>query len=379
MEHYLDHAATTKPSIIAVEAFSRVVRDCYGNPSSLHKKGLDAEHVITHARKQIATALGCKPEELFFTSGATESNNTALRGTAKAHGRIRKKIVASAVEHASVNATLKDLEKQGFEVVRIVPVNGVYTAEQFIEAVDETTCLLTMMMVNNENGYQLPVAEVFKAVKRNYPEVITHCDAVQGFMKVPFTAKQLQADLISISAHKIHGIKGVGGLFVKKGVRITPLLTGGHQEREIRPGTESVPLIAAFGAAAEDMSESLSERFSHAMYLREYLAKKLCSMEGVSTHLPKYQIGSPYIFSFSLQGYRSEIVLHFLEQEEVYVSSGSACSKGVGSGVPEAFGVSSADADSILRVSFSEETTTEDIDILIEGLQAAQGSLRRSK
>ncbi len=374
MEHYLDNAATTKPCAEAAEAMMKSVTQAYANPSSLHRMGLEAQHVMDQARKQIADALGGKPQELYFTSGATESNNLALRGITASYGRRRKKIVTSAVEHASIRQTLTYLEEQGFTVVRVMPGDdGNYHAADFLHAVDPDTCLVSIMLVNNENGYRMPVEEVFNAVKRRDPEVITHCDAVQGFLKVPFWTKTLGADLISISGHKVHGVKGIGALYIKQGVRIKPILFGGNQEKKIRPGTESVPLIAAFGAAVKKLAPTLKERYESVFALRSFLIERLNEMNGVLIrNLPN---ASPYVLNLSLLGYRSEIVLHYLEKRDVYISSGSACSKGASSGVLEVFGAKPEAVDSALRISFCAENTQEDILALVEGLQSAQHEL----
>ena len=252
MEHYLDNAATTKPCAEAAAAVMSCISAHYGNPSSLHRKGLEAQHEVEYARNQIAGALGCKAQEIVFTSGATESSNLAIRGAVAAYGRKRKKIVASAVEHASVKATLSYLETLGFTVVTVPPAaDGEYHTEDFLREIDSSVCLVSMMLVNNENGCRLPVENVFRMVKRNDPEIITHCDAVQGFLKIPFKPRTLCADLVSVSGHKVHALKGVGALYIRHGVRVKPILCGSEQERGLRPGTESVPLIASFGAATE--------------------------------------------------------------------------------------------------------------------------------
>lgn len=232
MTVYLDNAATTKPCEEAIEAVVEAMKNNYGNPSSLHRKGLDAQLAVDSARKNLADALGCDAGCIYFTSGATESNNLALRGACSAYGKRKKRLVVSSVEHASVAETFDHLETTGFEVVRVSPdKNGEFHAEDFIDACDENTCLISMMYVNNETGYILPVSEVFSAVKRRFPEIITHCDCVQAFMKIPLKADSLKADLISVSGHKFHAVKGVGVLYVKKGVRILPIVTGGKQEK----------------------------------------------------------------------------------------------------------------------------------------------------
>ena len=375
MSVYLDNAATTKPCEEAVDAAVKMMRENYGNPSSLHRAGLDAQLVMDKARKVIADSIGAESSCLYFTSGATESNNLALRGIAGAYGKRKKKIVISAVEHASVDETASALETQGFEVVRVSPRDdGRMYAADFVNACDENTCLLSMMLVNNETGYILPVKDTFAAVKRRFPDIVTHCDCVQGYMKLPVKVTAMNADIISISAHKIHGIKGVGAIYIKKGVRVTPVITGGKQEKGIRSGTESTPLIAAFGAAAEKLLPTISERYKTAEGLKSYLLDKLKDVEGVSVNSP--EDGSPYVINISAEGRRSEIMLHFLESKGVYVSSGSACSKGQQSGVLGEFGITGKRADSALRVSINAETTQQELDAFVEALKEGYEKVR---
>lgn len=375
MSVYLDNAATTKPCEEAVDAAVKMMRENYGNPSSLHRAGLDAQLVMDKSRKVIADSIGADSSCLYFTSGATESNNLALRGIAGAYGKRKKKIVISAVEHASVDETASALETQGFEVVRVSPRDdGRMYAADFVNACDENTCLLSMMLVNNETGYILPVKDTFAAVKRRFPDIVTHCDCVQGYMKLPVKVTAMNADIISISAHKIHGIKGVGAIYIKKGVRVTPVITGGKQEKGIRSGTESTPLIAAFGAAAEKLLPTISERYKTAEGLKSYLLDKLKDVEGVSVNSP--EDGSPYVINISAEGRRSEIMLHFLESKGVYVSSGSACSKGQQSGVLGEFGITGKRADSALRVSITAETTQQELDAFVEALKEGYEKVR---
>lgn len=375
MSVYLDNAATTKPCEEAVDAAVKMMRENYGNPSSLHRAGLDAQLVMDKARKVIADSIGADSSCLYFTSGATESNNLALRGIAGAYGKRKKKIVISAVEHASVDETASALETQGFEVVRVSPRDdGRMYAADFVNACDENTCLLSMMLVNNETGYILPVKDTFAAVKRRFPDIVTHCDCVQGYMKLPVKVTAMNADIISISAHKIHGIKGVGAIYIKKGVRVTPVITGGKQEKGIRSGTESTPLIVAFGAAAEKLLPTISERYKTAEGLKSYLLDKLKDVEGVSVNSP--EDGSPYVINISAEGRRSEIMLHFLESKGVYVSSGSACSKGQQSGVLGEFGITGKRADSALRVSITAETTQQELDAFVEALKEGYEKVR---
>lgn len=379
MAVYLDNAATTKPCEAAVEAVINNITLDYGNPSSLHKLGLKAEEVIRESRKAVAAALVCEPDCVYFTSGATESNNTALFGIAANYGKRRKKLVISAVEHSSVAAPAKHLEEMGCEVVRIYPnSSGEISADEFIAAVDENTFMVSCMLVNNETGAIHPVKRIFSAVKRSFPECVTHCDAVQGFMKIPFKAADLCADLITVSGHKIHAVKGAGALFVKKGTRVAPLIYGGGQEKGFRPGTESVPLIAAFGAAVNSMRLGIKTAYSNAEELNRYLRKKLEKLPFVTINSRAENI-SPYILNFSAEGVRSETMLHYLESNEVYVSSGSACSKGAKSPVIAAMKLKDSLADSALRASFSRMTTYGDIDMLVKYLQLGYESLAKVK
>lgn len=375
MECYLDNAATTKPCSEAIESMHRCLSQFYGNPGSLHSIGLSAQKEVDKARFIVSKALGCTEQEVFFTSGATESNNLALQGTALHYGKRRKKIIVSAVEHASVKNTVNYLrEKYGFQVVFISPdKGGIYHAEDFLKEVDDNTFLVSMMLVNNENGYCLPVQEVFHSVKRKDNSIITHCDAVQGFLKIPFKAKTLFADLISISGHKIHAAKGVGALYKKKGVNIQPLFYGGSQEHSLRPGTENVPLIAGFGEAVRKYLGSIDERYKHVQNLKYELLSQLSELNNV--HILSDEKASPYIVSFSVPPIRSEIFLHYLEKKNIFVSSGSACSKGVNSGVPALFGASSKEEDSILRVSFSSDTSVEEIYSLISAIKSGQNEI----
>ena len=373
---YLDNAATTKPCAEAVKAATEAMTDNFGNPSSLHRAGLNAQLAMDEARRLIADSLGAAPDNIIFTSGATESNNLALRGASAAYGKRRRKIVASAVEHASVEETLADLESKGFEVVRVSPrEDRRFYAEDFISACDDDTVLLTMMYVNNETGYILPVKETFTAVKRRFKDIITHTDCVQAYMKLPVKANQLGADLISLSGHKIHGAKGVGALYIRKGVRLIPVVTGGRQEKGIRSGTESVPLICAFGAAVRKLSPTINERYERVSGLKKRLTELLSAIDGVEVNSP--EDGSPYVVNISAAGKRSEIMLHYLEGREIYVSSGSACSKGQQSGVPAQFGITGKRADSALRISMTAETTEAEIEefakALAEGIATVRG------
>lgn len=378
MSVYLDNAATTRPCEPAVSAVFQCMVEDYGNPSSLHKLGLNAEQRVEEARKATAAALVCDPQCITFTSGATECNNTSIFGAAENYGKRKKKIVVSAIEHPSVAEPIKYLEeKRGFEVVRIKPSrNGEISEEDFMSAVDEDTFLASCMLVNNETGSVQPVRKIFSGVKRSFPECITHCDAVQGFMKIPIRSADLFADIIVVSGHKVHAVKGVGAMFVKKGIRIPPLLMGGGQERGKRSGTESVPLISGFGAAVRALMPTMSVAYENAEKITAYLLKKLAKLDYITVNSTA-ETRSPYITNFSVEGIRSEIMLHFLETQNVYVSSGSACSKGAHSSVLTALGIPDRLADSAIRVSIGRTTTMGDIDALINAVQEGYGKLAK--
>ena len=370
---YLDNAATTKPCDAAVQGVLKGL-EVFGNPSSLHRCGVDAELLVSDARHAVAESLGCLEEEIYFTSGATESSNTAIFGAFKSQGKRRHRVVTTTVEHPATARPIDELERLGCEVVRISPdENGVISAESIIDAVNEDTFLVSMMLVNNETGAILPVGKAFAAIHRRFPKVITHCDCVQGYMKLPVRVKTLSADLISLSAHKIHGPKGTGALYVRKGLHLPALVMGGGQEKDLRSGTESVPLICGFGAAVKSLAGDLNDRLERARHLESYLAEK-CDENGGAT-LNYTGEKSPYVNSISVAGLKSEVLLHYLEKKDIYVSSGSACSKGKKSGVLAEFRIPVQNMDTTLRISFSAETTEADIDALFDGIKSAQAEL----
>ncbi len=375
---YLDNAATTRVCGEASEAALYAMREAFGNPSSLHGLGIEAEKLLDFSKEKIALAFGCQSDEILFTSGATESNNMAVLGLAASYGKRKKRVVTTAVEHPSVAEPFEKLKTLGFEVVVINPnENGEISADMIIDAVDENTCLISAMLVNNETGYILPIAKAFGEIKRYFPDCYTHCDAVQGFEKIPIKAKALNADAISFSGHKIYAPKGIGGLYVKKGVRIAPLLVGGGQQKNLRSGTESVPLIYALGKTVEALTPTISERFENASALKRYAIEKLGKIDGVIVNTKDDY--SPYILSVSMPNYKSETVLHFLEKSGIYVSSGSACSRGKKSSVLAAFGFGDKLLDSTIRISFSNESKKSDIDALASELVKARDSLTRIK
>ncbi len=367
LEHYLDNSATTAVSAAAADKAYQIMTTVYGNPSSLHSKGMEAEHELTAARKAVASQLKVSADEVFFTSGGTEANNTALFGAAYATARTRRKIIISSVEHSSVLEAAKRLEDEGFTVERITPQSdGTIHPEDVAAAVDGSTALVSVMLVNNETGAVMPVGDIFAAVKAANPQTLCHTDAVQAFGKLPVRARALDADIISVSGHKVHAPKGVGALYVKEGVRLVPRQYGGEQEKRFRPGTENLPAIAAFGVACGEFDiEGNRERVQR---LNAYAREQLLQIDGVALNSPANAL--PYVLNFSAGRVRSETMLHFLEERDVFVSSGSACAKGKPSHVLSALGLSRDRADSALRVSFSKYNTAADIDALCEGIAA---------
>ena len=365
MEHYLDNSATTAVSKAAADKAYAVMTRLYGNPSSLHSKGIEAENELKNARKSVALRLRVSDEEITFTSGGTEANNLALFGAAYARLRERKKIIISAVEHSSVTEAAKRLEAEGFQVERIAPrKDGLIHPEDVAAAADKNTSLVSVMLVNNETGAIMPVSEIFAAVKAKDEKILCHTDAVQAFGKLEIKAKALGADLISVSGHKVHAPKGVGALYIKKGVRLVSRQYGGEQEKRIRPGTENLPAITAFGVAC-DMFD-IENNYKTVSALNNYAKKKLLQIEGVTLNSPEAAL--PYVLNISAGRVRSETMLHFLEEREVFVSSGSACAKGKPSHVLSAMGLSREKADSALRISFCKHNTLEDIDAVCEGV-----------
>lgn len=373
---YLDNAATTKPLPCVCEAVLSALEKDFGNPSALYRLGIDGEKIVSGGRKVISKVLGCTPEEIFFTSCATESSNAVIFGAAENYGKRRKKIVTTAVEHPSVAKPLEKLEKAGFTVVRVMPdKNGNISAEDIVSAADSDTFLISCMLVNNETGYILPIGEAFRKIKKLYPECITHCDGVQGFLKINTSVRELNADCFSISGHKVGAPKGIGAVYIKKGIRIAPLLLGGGQEKGFRSGTESVPLIAGFSAAVRELGGSISERYEKVSVLKSHLASQISGLSGVKLNSGEGHL--PYINSVTVDGIKSEVLLHYLESKGIYVSSGSACSKGKKSSVLKAFGFDGNALDSTIRVSFSHEVELSHIDVLVGAIASAQSELCR--
>lgn len=368
MGAYLDNSATTKVCKKAKENMIDALETCWGNPSSLHEKGIEADFLLLRARETVAKALFCEKEEIFFTSGGTEGNNLAVFGAAYANRRKGNRVITSAVEHPSVQKAFDRLEKEGFEVIRIgTDTYGKLDLSALTEAVNEKTILVSIMAVNNEVGTVQPIDEIAAVIKRKNSPALFHIDAVQAFGKIPLNVKKLGADLMTVSSHKIHGPKGVGALFVKKGTKLTPIAVGGGQERDIRPGTEPMPAIAGFMGAVEELTVKAS--LSKITALRDCFAEKLKKREGIVINSPADAL--PYIINISLPGYRSETLLNFLSDSGIYVSSGSACAKGHKSHVLTAMKLSDSLIDSSLRVSLSRFTTEEELNLFLDTLGRA--------
>ena len=363
--HYLDNSATTMVSPEAAKKALEMMTEVFANPSSLHAFGIRAEAEVEAARKAVAAQLGCSDEEILFTSGGTEANNLALFGVAEARKRRCRKIVVSSVEHSSVIEAAKKLENDGFTVVYVAPrADGIIHPEDVAAAVGDDTSLVSVMRVNNETGAVMPVADIFEEVRDVNPDVICHTDAVQAFGKLECKVKKLGADLLTVSAHKVHAPKGCGALYIKKGVRLVPRQYGGEQQKKRRPGTEAAQTIAAFGVACEQFD--IRANAAYVRQLNDYAKEKLLSIEGVVLNSPADAL--PYVLNITAGRVRSETMLHHLEKREIYLSSGSACAKGKPSHVLSAMGYDKNRADSALRVSFSKYNTKEDIDALAEGI-----------
>ncbi len=376
MTAYLDNAATTKVCNEAAKAALNAMTELYGNPSSTHKMGREAKALLDESRAKLALALGTKPQELFFTSSGSESDNWALISSAELMKRHGNHIISSQAEHSAVLKSLEVLEKRGFEVTRLKPEgDGSISAKAVKDALREDTILVSLMLVNNETGGITDIAKVAEALKKSGSAALLHTDAVQGFLKVPFSAKTLGADLITVSGHKIHAPKGIGALYIKDGAKtrnLAPFIVGGSQEFGKRAGTESLPLIAAFAAAAELGSSLASQAQQEMAQLKKLAETRLCTEnEG----LMLLSGDAPHILSISMPGYKSEVVMNYLDSLGIYVSKSSACKKGGRSYVLEAMGLPSAVIDGALRISFSRYTTLDEVNALCDGISMAREKL----
>ena len=377
MSIYLDNSATTPICENAKEKMLQAMDDNWGNPSSFHKKGIEALSLLDEARKTVAEKLGAQSEEIYFTSGGTLSNNIAVLGAAKALSRKGKKIITTSVEHPSVEKAMKSLEKDGFEVVRLkVDGDCKVSKKDILDAIDEKTVLVSMMLVNNEVGAIMPVEFLRKAVKTKNSPALIHCDAVQAFGKLDVDVKKLGVDLLTVSSHKINGPKGSGALYVRKGVRIVSPVVGGGQEGDVCPGTQATPAIAGFCGAAQTISAQ-RETLEKTRILRDEFIKKLLLVEGIKINSPSDAL--PYIVNFSAEGIPSQPMITFLSQNGICVSGGSACAKGHRSPTLSAMGLPIETIDSAIRVSMSKATTGEELEETVRFIELAVKTLRKSR
>ena len=366
---YLDNSATTKPDKAVADKIYEMLTVNFGNPSSFHKEGLNANLELRAAREKIANALSCESEEIYFTSGGTEANNLATLGAAEAGKRKGKRIVTTAIEHESVLQSVDELEKQGFEVIRLMPdKQGRITEQQVFDAVNSDTILVSMMYVNNEVGSIMPVKSIKKAVKRANAPALIHIDCVQAFGKLEVKPSKLGADLVTVTAHKIHGPKGVGALYLKKGTRILPRVFGGEQEKKLRPGTEAIPLIAGFGVAA-DLIPDLKKQSEKIKEINTYAREGLLTVPGVKIN--SGDDASDYIINLFVPTFMTSqtVVQHLSSKYGVYVSNGSACAKGKRSHVLTAMKLDDKIIEKSIRVSFSRTTTKGDIDEFVNAIK----------
>ena len=381
MEVYLDNSATTKAYDEVGELVKKVMCRDYGNPSSLHRKGIEAERYMRNAKETFAKILKVQEKEIFFTSGGTESDNLALIGTARAHKRRGNHLITSAIEHPAILNTMRYLEEEeGFRVTYL-PVDkyGRIRLDALKEALCKDTILVSVMYVNNEVGSVQPIKEAAGIVKAYNREIIFHSDAVQGFGKYRIYPKKEGIDLLTMSSHKIHGPKGVGALYVNEKVKIKPIVFGGEQQKNVRSGTENVPGIAGFALAARKVYTNLEEKTDHMRKLKKRFIKGLENIDHVTVHGLADETSAPHIISVGIAGVRSEVLLHTLEGQGIYVSSGSACSSnhpGI-SGVLKGIGVEREYLDATLRFSLSEFTTEEEIDYTLKTLYNCIPILRR--
>ena len=381
MSAYLDNSATTRPCAAAVAAMNQAAAEAWGNPSSLYRLGDPARELLRQARWSVASAMGAEPERVFFTSGGTEADNWAIFSAAQRLGKRGKHLITTAVEHHAVLHPFAQLEQQGFEVTYLPPEpDGTVTLERLRAALRPDTVLVSVMMVNNETGAVMPVQEMARLTHRNREDAIFHTDAVQGFLKVPFRARTLGADLISVSAHKVHGVKGAGALYIRQGLSLPAHQLGGGQESGLRSGTEAVPAIAAFGAAcAEGAPRAAADQAQMAALLAR-LRDALRATPGVVLPLEPIR-AAPHILSLAVPGIPSQGLINRLQDREIYVSAGSACAKGHRSHVLTAMGLDNAYVDSAIRVSLSAENTAEELDAFVAavGEIAAAEQARRAR
>ena len=380
MEAYLDNSATTRCSKAAADKMVLLLTEDFGNPSSLHMKGVIAEKYINEAKKKIARTLKCQEKEIVFTSGGTESNNLAIIGSAMANQRAGKHIITTQVEHASVANTMKFLEDSGFEITYLgVDHDGRISLEELKAAMRPDTILVSIMQVNNEIGAVMPVEEAGKLIKEINPGTLFHVDAIQSYGKLHISPKNMNCDLLSVSGHKIHGPKGSGFLYIKDKTKIKPIIYGGGQQKGMRSGTENVPAIAGLGIAAEEIYTDLDTKIEAMYALKSHFINEVTRIDGVTVNGLTDKTSAPHIVSVSVQGVRAEVILHTLEDKNIYVSAGSACSsnKPAVSATLKAIGLPKELLDSTVRFSFCVDTTIEEIDYAVKVMQDVVPKLQK--
>jgi cysteine desulfurase len=382
MEAYFDNSATTRVFDSVKDVVVKVMTEDYGNAAAKHLKGVEAENYIKEARSIIAKTLKVQDKEILFTSGGSESNNMALIGTAQAYKRAGNHIISSNIEHASVYRPLEYLEEQGFEVTYLpVDHQGHIDLKELEGALRPETILVSIMYVNNEIGSVEPIEEISKVIKKKNPDTLLHVDAIQAYGKLEIYPKRQGIDLMSVSGHKLHGPKGVGFLYIGEGVKIKPLIYGGGQQKGLRSGTENVPGVAGLGEAVKEVFTNHQEKLDNLYGLKDYFMTRIQELDGVWLNSQPGRESAPQIVSVSFEGIRSEVLLHALEEKEIYVSSGSACSinhPGV-SGALKGIGVKKELLDGTLRFSFGLFNTREEIDYAMEALKELLPILRRYK
>ena len=379
-EVYLDNSATTRclPEVAAL--MTHIMCEDYGNPSSMHKKGIESEKYVRYARETIAKCMKVQEKEILFTSGGTESNNIALIGGAYANHRAGRHIITTRIEHPAVAQPCAYLEEQGFDVTYLpVDANGVIRLSDLERAMTRNTILVSIMHTNNEIGSTQPIAEAGALIKRMNPHTLFHVDAVQGFGKFRIYPKRMNIDLLSVSSHKIHGPKGVGFLYINEKAKVRPIIFGGGQQKGMRSGTENVPGIAGMAKAVEMVYEDFEAKIDYLYSIRTRFVEGVSGIEGIKINGPFGSEGAPHIVSVSIQGVRSEVMLHALEEKGIYVSAGSACSSNrpSTSATLKSIGIEKQYLDSTIRFSFSFFTTEEDIDYTISCMKELIPTLRR--
>lgn len=382
MEAYLDNSATTRAFDEVKDLMVKTMQEDYGNPSSMHLKGVDAEKYIKEAKLRIAKTLKVDEKEILFTSGGTECNNLAIIGTSMANKRAGKHIITTAVEHASVSATMEYLKEQGFDITYL-PVNaeGVIDINNLRNAITDETILVSVMYVNNEVGSVMPVKEIANAIAEINPKIIFHVDAIQAYGKYEIYPRRMGIDLLSVSGHKIHGPKGSGFLYIKDKTKINPIIFGGGQQKGMRSGTENVPGIAGIGLASELVYKNFKENIDKLYELKDYMIDELSKIEDVKINSTKGRDSAPQIVNASFVGVRSEVLLHSLEDRNVFVSAGSACStnKHVESATLKTMGLKKEEIDSAIRFSFCIFTNKEEIDYALDNIRELLPKLRLYK